>query len=205
MAGFVGASTVAGLAVDPAMLVAARVVQGAFGALLIPQGIAIMTKTFPRDALRKAFGAFGPLLGIFAVGGPLLAGLLIDLDLFGLGWRPVFLINTVVGGLGLLLAVRVLPQVDADPAARIELTGSLLLALAVFGLLFGLVEGSTDGWTALPLVCLVAAVGFAAAFAHRQVTTPEPLIDPGLLRNRGFTSGLLVGLLLFAGSAAWST
>ena len=100
MSGFVAASALAGLAVDPALLVGARLLQGAFGALLIPQGMAIMTRTFPREALTKAFGAFGPLLGLFAVGGPVLAGFLIDADLLGLGWRPVFLINVVVGGAG---------------------------------------------------------------------------------------------------------
>lgn len=198
MAGFVAASAVAGLSFDPTMLVFARVVQGAFGALLIPQGMAILTKTFPRPALTKAFGAFGPLLGIFAVGGPVLAGFLIDLDVFGLGWRPVFLINIGVGGLGLLLAVRVLPTVPADPTTRIDVVGSVLLVLAMVGLLFGLVQGSTDGWTAVPISCLVAAAALFGAFAHRQVTTAAPLIKPTLLRNRGFTAGLVVGLLVFA-------
>jgi EmrB/QacA subfamily drug resistance transporter len=198
MAGFVLASALAGLSAGPPMLLAARAVQGAFGAMLIPQGMAIMTRTFPREALTKAFGAFGPMLGIFAVGGPLLAGYLIDADLLGLGWRPVFLINIVVGGVGLLLAVRFLPDVDADPSVRIDVIGSLLLALAVFSLLFGLIQGSTDGWTALPVGCLVAAAVLFAGFARRQVTTADPLITPSLFGNRGFVSGLLMGLLVFA-------
>ncbi len=141
MAGFTLASAAAGLALDPAVLIAARVVQGGFGALLIPQGMAIMTKTFSRGALAKAFAAFGPMLGIFAVGGPILGGFLIDANLLGLGWRPVFLVNVVLGVLGLLLAVRVLPTVSADRSARIDVIGSVLLAGAMFGLLFGLVEG----------------------------------------------------------------
>src|SRR3954451_6561948 len=65
MVGFVLASAVAGVSVDPVMLLGARAAQGAFGAMLIPQGMAIMTRTFPREALTKAFGAFGPMLGIF--------------------------------------------------------------------------------------------------------------------------------------------
>src|SRR5262249_252497 len=64
MTGFTLASAVCGLAPNPAVLIIARVVQGAFGALLIPQGIAIMTRTFPKDMLAKAFSAFGPLLGL---------------------------------------------------------------------------------------------------------------------------------------------
>lgn len=198
MAGFTLASAAAGLALDPAVLIAARVVQGGFGALLIPQGMAIMTKTFSREALAKAFAAFGPMLGIFAVGGPILGGFLIDANLLGLGWRPVFLVNVVLGVLGLLLAVRVLPTVPADRSARIDVVGSVLLAGAMFGLLFGLVEGSTDGWTALPALSLVVAAVLAAAFTRRQLTTAAPLITPSLFTHRGFTSGLVTGLLVFA-------
>lgn len=198
MAGFTLASAAAGLALDPAVLIAARVVQGGFGALLIPQGMAIMTKTFSREALAKAFAAFGPMLGIFAVGGPILGGFLIDTNLLGLGWRPVFLVNVVLGVLGLLLAVRVLPTVPADRSARIDVVGSVLLAGAMFGLLFGLVEGSTDGWTAVPALSLVVAAVLAAAFTRRQLTTAAPLITPSLFTHRGFTSGLVTGLLVFA-------
>ncbi len=198
MTGFTLASAAAGLSLDPAMLIAARVAQGGFGALLIPQGMAIMTKTFPRDVLAKAFSAFGPMLGIFAVAGPVLGGFLIDANLLGFGWRPIFLINVVVGGLGLLLAVRVLPAVPADRTVRIDTIGSVLLAGAMFGLLFGLVEGSTNGWTTVPLGSIALAVALFAGFARRQVTTSAPLITPSLFSNRGFTSGLVAGLLVFA-------
>ncbi|MFL6144233.1 MAG: MFS transporter [Labedaea sp.] len=198
MAGFVAASAFAGLAPGPAVLVAARLLQGAFGALLIPQGMAIMTRTFPREALTKAFGAFGPMLGIFGVGGPILAGFLIDADLFGLSWRPVFLINVVVGGLGLLLAVKTLPHVEPQPATRIDWTAAALLGTAMFGTLYGLIEGSSAGWTTVPIGCIAAALVLFAAFARRQRTSTNPLIKPNLLRNRGFVSGLVLGLLVFA-------
>ncbi|WP_238435493.1 MULTISPECIES: MFS transporter [unclassified Frankia] len=198
MAGFVVASAVAGLALDPAMLVVARAGQGAFGALLIPQGMAIMTKTFPRDTLAKAFGAFGPMLGIFAVGGPILAGFLIDANLFGLGWRSMFLINIVLGGAGLILAARVLPHLEPDPSARIDLLGALLLVIAMFGVLYGLITGSSDGWHTIPIASLSVGLCLFGAFAVRQATTAEPLIKPTLFRSRGFVSGLVVGLLVFA-------
>ncbi|MCU7730510.1 MFS transporter [Actinoplanes sp. KI2] len=198
MTGFVAASALAGLAPGPAVLVAARLLQGAFGALLIPQGMAIMTRTFPREALTKAFGAFGPMLGIFGVGGPILAGFLIDANLFGLGWRPVFLINVVVGGLGLLLAIKTLPYVEPEPRTRIDWVAAALLSVTMFALLYGLIEGSSAGWTAVPLGCLAAALVLFAAFARRQHTSANPLIKPSLLGNRGFVSGLTLGLLVFA-------
>jgi EmrB/QacA subfamily drug resistance transporter len=198
MTGFTVASAVAGLSPDPALLIVARVAQGAFGALLIPQGMAIMTKTFSREMLTKAFGLFGPLLGVATVGGPVLAGFIISADLFGLSWRPIFLINLILGVIGLAVALRILPHDDGDRSTVVDGRGSGLLAGAMFGLLYGLIEGSTNGWTTVPIASIVAGVAFFVAFAHRQTTAADPLLKPSLLRNRGFTSGLLVGLAVFA-------
>src|SRR5215813_7752262 len=194
MAGFTLASAVCGLAPNPAVLIIARVVQGAFGALLIPQGIAIMTKTFPRDMLAKAFSAFGPLLGLCSVGGPVLAGFIIDLNIAGLSWRPVFLINIVLGGAGLIAAIRLLPRGEADPATRVDLIGSALLGAAVFSLLYALIQGSSNGWSTVPIVFLCAAAVFFAGFCRRQAAAAQPLLKPALLANKGFTAGLVVGL-----------
>jgi EmrB/QacA subfamily drug resistance transporter len=198
MTGFTAASAVCGLSPAPGLLIVARAVQGAFGALLIPQGMAIMTKTFPREMLRTAFGLFGPLLGLATVGGPVLAGFIINADLAGLSWRPVFLINVVLGTVGVLVAVRLLPRVERDRSVSVDGWGAGLLAVTMFGLMFGLIEGSTRGWTALPVVCLALGAVFFALFAHRQRHASDPLIMPSLLKNRGFTSGLIVGLLFFA-------
>src|ERR1700734_421474 len=107
MGGFTLASAIAGFSPDPALLIVARVAQGGFGALLIPQGLAIMTKAFDRDMLAKAFGLFGPVLGLSSVGGPVLAGFLISADVIGLSWRPIFLINIVPGVTGLIMAARI--------------------------------------------------------------------------------------------------
>lgn len=196
--GFVAGSALAGLAPSAGVLIAARVVQGAFGALLIPQGMAIMAATFPKPMLQKAFAVFAPMLGVFAVGGPILGGFLIDADLFGLGWRPIFLINIVLGGIALVLALRYLPSVPAHRSTRIDLVGSVLLALALFGLLFGLVTGSSDGWNALTLGGVLAGAVLLALFGWRQARAEEPLLPRSLLANRGFTSGLVVGLCVFA-------
>ncbi|MGI5201489.1 MFS transporter [Spirillospora sp. CA-108201] len=198
MAGFTVASASAGLSPDPALLIAARAAQGAFGALLIPQGMGIMTRTFSREMLTRAFGLFGPLLGAATVGGPMLAGLIISADLFGLSWRPIFLINVVLGVVGLAVAVRILPRDGGDRSTVVDGRGSGLLAAAMSGLLYGLIEGSVSGWTAIPIASVAAGLVFFAAFAHRQSTAADPLLKPSLLRNRGFTSGLLAGLAVFA-------
>jgi EmrB/QacA subfamily drug resistance transporter len=199
MSGFVVASATAGLAVSPAMLISSRALQGVFGALLIPQGMAIMTATFPKQMLQKAFSVFAPMLGVFAVAGPILGGVLIDANLFGLEWRPIFLINVALGGLALVLAVKYLPDVPAHPATRIDIGGSVLLAISLFGTLFGLIEGSSAGWNGTALSAVALGVITFAAFVRRQARTAEPLLPRTLLANRGFTAGLVVGLLVFAG------
>jgi len=198
MSGFTLASAVAGLSPDPTLLIAARVAQGAFGALLIPQGMAIMVKAFSREMLTKAFGLFGPTLGVASVGGPMLAGFIIGADLFGLSWRPIFLINVVLGCVGLVVAAKILPRDDGDRSTVVDGWGSGLLAATMFGLLYGLIEGSTNGWGAAPVASIAAGVLFFAAFVCRQRTATDPLIKPSLLQNRGFTSGMVVGLVVFA-------
>jgi EmrB/QacA subfamily drug resistance transporter len=199
MGGFTLASAVAGFSPDPTLLIAARVAQGAFGALLLPQGMAIMTKAFDREMLGKAFGLFGPVLGLSSVGGPVLAGFLINADVFGLSWRPIFLINIILGTVGLIMAAKILPRDDdGDRSTVLDGWASGLLAVAMLGLLYGLIEGSSNGWSAVPIVSVTVGVLFFAAFAHRQRTATHPLITPSLLKNRGFTSGLLVCLVAVA-------
>lgn len=176
----------------------ARVLQGAFGALLIPQGMAIMTRNFSREQMSKAFGLFGPLLGLSSVGGPILAGFLIDADIAGLTWRPIFLINLVLGTVGVLAAARLLPRDEGDRTVTVDTRGSVLLAATMFGLMLGLIEGSSSGWGPLALGSLAAGLLILALFFRRQRTAPEPLIKPSLLKNKGFTSALILGLMFFA-------
>jgi MFS family permease len=202
MGGFTLASAIAGFSPDPALLIVARVAQGAFGALLIPQGLAIMTKAFDRDMLAKAFGLFGPVLGLSSVGGPVLAGFLISANVFGLSWRPIFLISIVLGVIGLIMAVKILPRDDdGDRSTVVDGWASGLLAVTMLGLLYGLIEGSTNGWGVIPIVSITIGVLFFAAFTYRQRTATHPLIKPSLMKNRGFTSGMLVCLVAVAVAA----
>ncbi|HYG83907.1 MAG TPA: MFS transporter [Verrucomicrobiae bacterium] len=198
MGGFTVASAIIGFATDPTLLIIARIIQGAFGALLIPQGMAIMTKVFTPDMLAKAFGLFGPILGISAVGGPVLAGFIINADLFGLSWRPIFLINIILGIIGLIVASKILPRDDADRSTVVDGWGSGLLAVGMFGLLYGLIEGPTNGWEIASIASIIVGIASFIAFAFRQRTAPHPLIKASLLKNRGFTSGMIVGLIAFA-------
>ncbi|WP_067544285.1 MFS transporter [Nocardia crassostreae] len=199
--GFTVASIACGVAFDPSSVIVFRVLQGGFGALLIPQGFGILAAVFPRDELAKAFGVFAPALGLSAIGGPLLAGFLIDADLFGLGWRSMFLINIVLGGLAIGLAVRLLPRDSGDRGVAVDGLGSGLLAAAMLGVLYGLIDGAAHGWSAGPVLSFVAGLVFFVLFGLRQRAATSPLIEPSLLRNRGFTSGLLLGLVYYAATS----
>lgn len=198
MTGFTVASAAAGLALNPTTMIVARLLQGAFGALLIPQGMAIMTTSFSREMLGKAFGAFGPLLGIAGLGGPVLAGFIINADIAGLGWRPMFLINIVLGGAGLVAAAITLPHDTGDRTTTVDLTGSGLLGAAMIGLLLGLIDGSTNGWTVASLAIIAGGLVAFGLFVWRQRVAAAPLLKPTLFANRGFTSGLIMGLAFFA-------
>jgi EmrB/QacA subfamily drug resistance transporter len=198
IAGFTLASLAAGLSVDPVMLITARLAQGGFGALLIPQGIGLLIGSFNREQMRGAFSAFGPVMGASAILGPILAGFIISANIGGLTWRPIFLINIVLGAVGFIAALRVLPDDEPTDSVFIDSLGAGLLGASMLGLIYGLIEGSTDGWTALPIGCLAAGAALLAAFGVRQRTAADPLILPSLLANRGFTAGMLLGLAFFA-------
>ncbi|WP_256090290.1 MFS transporter, partial [Actinacidiphila rubida] len=131
MTGFTLASLACGLAPGVAVLIVARTLQGLCGSVMIPQGLALVKIVFPPQHLRKALAPVGPLMGLTMVAGPILAGWLLHLDLFGSQWRSIFLINVPFGVLAGLLGRRVLPHRGGeDPAARLDLTGVGLLTAA---------------------------------------------------------------------------
>lgn len=196
--GFTLASVFCGLSVNPSMIVTGSLIQGGFGALLIPQGMSILMMTFSREQFPRAVSAFGPMMSIASVVGPILAGFIIKANIGGLGWRPMFLINIVLGLLGLLAAIKMLPHDQPNSDEKLDGIGTVLLGAAMLGLIYGLNEGSTAGWTVFPIVSLTIGVLMFVAFAFRQRYAANPLIKPALFKNKGFTSGLLLGLAFFA-------
>ncbi len=144
---------------------------------------------FSREQIPRAFAAFGPAMGLSAVLGPIVAGFIITANLAGLDWRPIFLINIVLGTTGLVAALILLPHDKPVSQERIDALGSGLLGTTMLALIFGLIQGSTSGWTALPVVSLIAGVLLFVGFGFRQARAANPLIVPSLLKNRGFTLG----------------
>jgi EmrB/QacA subfamily drug resistance transporter len=191
MAGFTLFSLLCGLAPSAGLLITFRVLQGLFGAVMIPQGLAMVKQSFPPEDLQKAFIPFGPIMGLSAVLGPIIAGFLINADLFGTGWRMIFLINVPVGLLGTYIAWRYLPDVPRDPGARLDPVGSLLVTVASAALIFPLVQGRELDWPAWTFVMMAAGVLLFVVFAWSERRSHSPVIEPSLFTHRGFVAGVV--------------
>jgi EmrB/QacA subfamily drug resistance transporter len=198
--GFTTMSAACALATSPEMLISFRILQGALGAVMIPQGLGVIKAVFPLDELGKAFSLFGPVMGLSAVCGPILAGALIDLDAWGSGWRMIFLINLPLGIAAVYGAARWFPKDPATPGVVIDALSGGLLALASLLVIFPLIQGPQQDWPAWTFLCLAAGFLVGALFVYRERHTASPLIEPSLLRNRSFTGGLLLVLVFFAGA-----
>src|SRR3954453_13462482 len=118
MGGFVAASVLCALAPTAGALIACRALQGAVGAIMIPQGFGLIREMFGDEGQQKAFAVFGPVMGLSAVAGPVIGGALVDLSLWGMGWPSIFLVNVPIGVAAILVGMRHLPRVA--PSARGE-------------------------------------------------------------------------------------
>ncbi|MFF4127444.1 MFS transporter [Microbispora rosea] len=198
---FTLASVACGLAPDAGSLVVARVVQGAAAAVLAPQVLAVIRTAYSGAAQARAVNAYALTMGLAAVFGQLAGGLLIQADLFGLGWRACFLINLPIGVVALAATWRVIPESRAAGAVRLDLGGAALVTLALAATLLPLIEGREQGWPVWTWVSFALAVALLLAYARRR--HDSPLIDLALFRERAVTAGLLTNLAFSMGMAAY--
>jgi EmrB/QacA subfamily drug resistance transporter len=192
---FTGASLAGGLARDPALLVASRVVQGVGAALVAPAALSLITTGFPQGRARnRALGRYGATASIGFVAGQVLGGVLVQFT----SWRAVFLVNVPVGLIAVLLAPKLLGR-SPEQAARHKLDtgGALLVTITVATLVFAISEGGVLGWAApAVLAALALAVAAAAAFRAVERRHPDPLVRATLLRTPGVLKASTMNLLL---------
>ncbi|MFF8712134.1 MFS transporter [Streptomyces sp. NPDC015184] len=207
LACFAVASAACALATSAEALIAVRAVQGLAGGFMVPQVFGIIRSSFGPATTARAFGAYGAVQGLASVAGPLLGGLLIDADLWGLGWRTIFWINIPVALVALALGVRTLPESTAPRRARLDVAGALLSATAVLLVLLPLVQGRDWGWPwwgwALFAAGLALLVVFAAHERSLAARGGQPVLDPALLSVRSFTAGLAASVLFFGALASF--
>src|SRR4051812_9522651 len=181
IAGFTAASILCAIAASPGMLIATRALQGAFGAVLIPQGFGMIKEVFADDEVTKAFAAFGPVMGLSAVAAPIIGGALVDGDILGTGWRAIFLVNVPLGVIGLIGAYRVMPRTGGTAGTRLDPGGMLLVTAASFALIYPLVQGRELGWPAWSFAMLAGGIaGFGAFAAYERRHRTRALITPSL-------------------------
>ncbi|MEV6943709.1 MFS transporter [Streptomyces sp. NPDC051172] len=197
------ASLGCGLAQTPGQLIAARAVQGVLAAVLIPQVLGSFRTLFAGKERGAAFGMYGAVAGFASAVGLLLGGLLTDADLFGWGWRSVFLVNVPVAVATLVAGLVLVPSTKERSAGRPDLPGSVVLAAGLVAIVLPLVQGRGNGrpvwgWFCLAAgVCAVAGVG--AFEARRRGAGTVPLLPVRAFRLPAFSVGVLVQLLFSVG------
>lgn len=189
-----------GCAVSPSvgLLVAARVVQAAGGALMLPTSLGLMLPEFAPEERHKAIGVWAATGGVAAAAGPPLGGLLVQAD-----WRLVFLVNVPVGLIGLVLGTRTLMERREANPGRPDVLGAVAMIVAIGALVVAIVQGQSWGWDSLRTLGLFAATAvILPAIWQRSKHHPSPILDPAMLRVRSF--GLAVGgsVLFFCGFGA---
>jgi len=209
--GFVVTSVVCAIAPSIGTLIVARVLQGLFGAVMIPQSFGLIRDLFSPKDVAKAFGVFGPMIGLSTILGPVIAGLLVDADVFGTGWRMIFAINVPLGAFAIIAGRIALPAAAATPTVRprqLDVPGMVLAAVAVFMLVFPLVQGRELGWPGWSIALLVASVpvigGFVTYQLRRQRRGATPLVELGVFAKRSYASGVAFVVAFFGAVVGFS-
>jgi EmrB/QacA subfamily drug resistance transporter len=207
LACFTLASVACAIAGSAEELILARLVQGLAAALIGPQVLSIVGVRYTGADRVRALSIYGVVMGLGALSGQIIGGLLIEADIAGLGWRSVFLINVPIGLAALALAPRLVPESRAEHPARLDLLGALLLSAGLVALVLPLTEGRQDGWPAWAWLSLASAplllglfAGYERRLAHRA---GSPLLPPALFRERAFSAGLATQLALWCGQASF--
>ncbi|OXM67393.1 MFS transporter [Amycolatopsis vastitatis] len=186
--GFVLASLACAVSGAAGLLIGARAVQGAAAALIIPQTIGLIRALFDGDELAKALGGIGPVMGLSAVTGPLLGGLLTQ----AVSWRAVFLVNVPLG-LAVLFAARLLREDRAVTRPRLDPVGTALAVAGAGLVVYPLIEPGGTNWA-----LLAAGAALLVVFGFHQRRSAAPLVEPSLFAHRGFPGALAGSLLFFA-------
>jgi EmrB/QacA subfamily drug resistance transporter len=202
LVGFMASSFLTGIAWDANALVAARLLQGATAALMVPQVLSVVQLLYKPEERVAVNGLLGGLSAIATTVGPIVAGLLMKANIAHLGWRPIFLINIPLGLVALFLGAKYLPRGKSKHAAKIDSVGTGLAVAAIGLLIFPLMQGRGLGWPAWIFAMMAASVPVFGLFAWWQRRLSQrggsPLVIPELFRYRSFNVGLVLSLLVFS-------
>lgn len=203
---FTTASLACGFASSSLFLIIFRFVQGAGAAVMVPQIMSVIQMQFTGQARAKALSAFGAVLAVGGAAGLVLGGVLVNANLFGATWRPVFLINVPIGIVLAVLVPRVVPVDEPSATRRLDVGGLAIATSAVFLVVLPLVLGHEAGWPAWTYLCIASGlvlVFIFVLFEHRSADRGgDPLLNLNVLHAPGIPSGLITlsfGQLTYGG------
>ncbi|WP_339244267.1 MFS transporter [Paenibacillus sp. FSL R10-2796] len=200
VSGFTVMAVLGGLTSDPALLIVIRIVQGLAAALIQPQVLSTLQVSFLPKEKGFVFGIYGAMIGIGFAFGFILGGTIVNWNPFDLGWRTVFFFN-VPFGLLVLLLMPIVPETRAEQAGSIDWTGSFLLLIGLFLLIYPLSEGQKQGWPLWIFGCLMLALFVLFTFIWVENRKGKqgtlPLVDLSIFRDRTFSAGLATVLVLY--------
>jgi EmrB/QacA subfamily drug resistance transporter len=203
VAAFTAASALCGLAPNIEFLIVARIIQGLAGAMMTPQVLAIATVTFPPHERGQAFSLFGLSAGLASVCGPILGGVLISANLFGMDWQPIFLVNIPIGIAAVIAGWFLIPRLPGNPLIRNDYVGITLFGLGILAVVFPIVEGRAYGWPlwafAMMAAGLVLMVLFVLWTRSRAAAGEPQLLNFDLITNRQFMFGAFVTTIFASG------
>ncbi|HEX8157823.1 MAG TPA: MFS transporter [Solirubrobacteraceae bacterium] len=199
VAGFGGASLLCAVAPSIEVLIVARALQGAFGALLVPSSLAIITAVFGPDERPAAIGSWTAGTSAAIAVGPPLGGLLVDV----FSWRVIFAMNVPLVLVCLWLIKRAVPEFPGDGRQRIDLPGALLCAIGLAGPTWALIQGPQLGWSDPEAwIPLFGGIGALIAFFAYERVAPQPMLPPSIFASRNFAFGNAVTFATYAGLGA---
>ncbi len=207
VAGFTLSSFLCGVAPNIGALVALRIVQGISAAMSQPQVLATIHATLAGHRRSRAIGLYASMGGVAASVGQLFGGALVQANIGGLSWRPIFLVNVPVGIVVLALSRRFVPATKSPEPAGVDLLGTTLIGVALVALLVPLTEGHALGWPAWTwlLLALAPVAAATAIYVERRIERRggAPLIAPSLVRLPSMWRGLALVVPFFAGFGAF--
>jgi EmrB/QacA subfamily drug resistance transporter len=191
---FAAASAVSALAPDVGWLIAARAVQGAGSALIMPLGLALLSAAFPPERRGAAIGIFSAITGLAVAAGPLVGGAVVE----GIDWQWIFWLNVPIGLLAVPLVLTKMKE-SYGPDTALDIRGLALVTAGAFGIVWGLVRGNSAGWGSVEVICAIAlGCLLVAAFVAWERRTPAPMLPTRFFRSRSFSAGNAAIFLTFA-------
>lgn len=188
---FTGASLLCGLAPNVSVLVLARIAQAMGAALLTPQIFSLIQTHWEGTARRRAIGLYSMVLALGVALGQVIGGLVVSADLFGLSWRPVFLINIPIGVISLAVGPRLLPLFRVDKQARLDPGGVAVLTAAMVAITVPLIFGRDLGWPVWVWISLACGAALSVGFVRYETRARHPLLDMASVRPIGVKPGLV--------------